>query len=249
MIWTLPQDPEELLSLALDYPYEAPETSYILRAGGLVPLMGSPDPDHFKDRFAVVAHGSNRAPDHLLRKFGASATIPVTYGWLHGFDVVYGAHVARYGAITSTLASAPGCQVRIAVTWLTRQQLAHMHQSERMNYSYGHLPAAAFLPEVGPRPESLSSYVGNRGALLLDGEPIGLAAVQAEGRTFVAMTQRLLQQRLIDLFLPGQTMVEAILERVAEAEGRAAFAARLQGSGIEALVEFQQLQRLDGLLE
>ncbi len=249
MIWALPHDPEELLSLALDYPYEAPEWSYVLRAGALAPLTQRHDPELFDERYAVVAHGSNRSPEQLLRKFGSSATIPVTYGWLSGFDVVYGAHVARYGAITSTLAAIPGCQARIALTWLTRQQLARMHQSERMNYSYGHLPALAYMPEVGPRPGTLSVYVGNRGALLLDGQPVGLEAVQSQGRPHVAMTQRLIQQSLIDRFLPGRNMVEVILERVSDANLRADFAARLPGGGMEDLGEFEQLKRLDGLLE
>lgn len=249
MIWALPQDPEELLTLALDYPYEAPEWSYLLRAGALMPLSDRHEGDLFEDRHAVVAHGSNRAPEQLLRKFGSNATIPVTYGWLSGYDVVFGAHIARYGAITSTLAAVPGCQVRIAITWLTRQQLARMHQSERMNYSYGHLPALAFMPEVGPRPETMSSYVGNRGALLLEGGPVGLEAVQAQGRPHIAMTQRLIQQQLIDLYLPGRTVMEVILERVSDADLRAGFAARLPGSGIENLGEFEALKRLDGLLE
>lgn len=249
MIWALPQDPEELLTLALDYPYDAPEWSYLLRAGALVPLMKGREGDLFKDRYAVVAHGSNRSPEQLLRKFGSNATIPVTYGWLSGYDVVYGAHVARYGAITSTLAAIGGCQVRVAVTWLTRQQLARMHQSERMNYSYGHLPALAYLPEAGPRPETLSTYVGNRGALLLEGAPVGLEAVQAEGRPHLAMTQRLIQQRLIDLYLAGRPMMEVILERVSDANLRADFAARLPGGGMEDLGDFEQLKRLDGLLE
>ncbi len=249
MIWSLPQDPEELLSLALDYPYEAPEASYLLRSGGLVPLTRNSEPALFEGRYAVVAHGSNRSPSHLLRKFGSNAVIPVTYGWLAGYDVVYGAHVARYGAITSTLASVPGCLARVAVTWLTRQQLARMHQTERMNYSYGQLPPAAFLPEVGPRPEVLSSYVGNRGALLLDGAPVGLDSVAAEGRPHKALSQQALQQRLVDLYLPGRTLVEVILERIAETEERSNFAARLTGSGLDDLEDFELLERLDGLLE
>ncbi len=249
MIWALPQDPEELLSLALDYPYEAPEWSYLLRVGAFIPMTDRQDEELFEERYAVVAHGSNRSPEQLLRKFGTAAVIPVTYGWLSGYDVVYGAHVARYGAITSTLASIPGCQARVAVTWLTRQQLARMHQSERMNYSFGHLPPFAFMPEVGPRPESLASYVGNRGALLMEGSPVGLEAIQAQGRPHVTMSQRSIQQHLIDLFLPNRPLVEVLLERIANAGLRADFLACLPGNGIDAPGDFEQLKRLDGLLE
>jgi len=242
--WPLPVEPEELLALALDYPYEAPEGSYLLETGALKPL-GRQSLAHCLGRYAVVAHGSNRSPTHLLRKFGTAATIPVTFGWLAGYDVVYGAHVSRYGAITATLHAVPGCQVRVAITWLTRQQLARMHETERMNYTYGLIPAPAFLPETGPRPRSLGVYVGNHGPLLLDGAPVGIEGVTAQGRPHAALTQRALQQRLAQRHWPDRLLNDVILERIANASVRAAFAARLPSGGLDLLAGFEPLERLD----
>lgn len=246
MSWALPVEPEELLELALEYPYEAPDTSYLLEAGALKPLTTAALALCL-GRYPVVAHGSNRAPAQLLRKFGTAATIPVTYGWLSGYDVVFGAHVSRYGAITSTLHAASGCQVRVAVTWLSRQQLARMHETERLNYTYGRLPAATFLPEAGPRPASLAAYLGNRGALLLDGRPVAIEGLEAEGRPHPAMSQRALQRRLAERFEPGRPLAEVVLERIARAEVRSAFTLALPASGPESLDAFEPLQRLDEL--
>ncbi|MEO1192203.1 MAG: hypothetical protein AAFY02_10630 [Pseudomonadota bacterium] len=242
MIWSLPRTRDERLALALDYPYDAPAGSYHLNRGEVDPLDSAEAAHLTEGRTAVLAHGSNRAPAHLLRKFGPEASLPVTYGWLSGYDVVFGAHVARYGAITATLASAPGCRVRLAATWLTSEQLALMHESERMNYTYGRLPAAAFAAEVGPEPEELTLYAGNQGALLLDGQPVGLAALEAQGRPHPALTQRALQRQLH----PGPGLEETLLARMEDRALRAAFAASLIGQGLDALTGFEPLARLDG---
>ncbi len=248
MTWELPREPEALLSLALDYPYDAPGFSYLLNQGAIEPLTASAEDRLFAGRQVVVAHGSNRAPAQLLRKFGVEATIPVTYGWLEDYDVVYGAHVARYGAITSTLVAARACRVRVAATWLTPAQLALMHATERMNYTYGLLPLGAFRPEVGPDPASVAVYLGNHGALMLDGTAVAFAAVEAQARAYPALLQHELQRRLLTELLPGRGLSDAILERIGDAEIRRSFAQRLPRGGPTFPDGFQLLRRLDDQL-
>ncbi len=256
MVWSLPSERAALLALATEYPYAAPERSYLFQGGQPLDLV-APDAAVFQGRIAVLAHGSNRSPQQLARKFldprfeaprsGVEGTIPVTYGWLEGYDVVFAAHVARYGAVTSTLAAVPAVRARVALTWLTPRQLAYMHETERMNYTYGRLPADRFTPEIGPRPPSIAAYVGNRGPLTLDGSPTGMAAVTAEGRPYPALAQRAMQERLAALHHPGSALEDLLLSRIAQPAARRAFEALLlsETEG-DALSGFEVLERLDG---
>src|SRR3546814_11083724 len=85
-------------------------------------------------RVPVIAHGSNRAPEQLHRKFGhlagAASAIPVTRTWPGDHDVVYSAHVPRYGSLSATLHRAPGTRVQVYVTWLTHTQPPPMPETE-----------------------------------------------------------------------------------------------------------------------
>lgn len=253
MPWSLPEDPAALLALGRDYPYAAPAQSYLFREGEAALLDAEAwAAVDFAGRTAVVAHGSNRSPSQLARKFldraySGERSIPVVYGWLEGYDVVFAAHVARYGAITSTLYHQPGLRARVAVTWLAPDQLRFMHETERMNYSYGRLPDGAFRPEVGPEPASLYAYVGNHGPLLLDGHPVGLAAVEAEGRPWPSRRQDEMQALLAELYEAGQGWEELLRLRIAEPDRRRAFEARLRGQAAPlALDGFELLEALDG---
>jgi len=248
MPWALPGDEAGLLALATDYPYAAPDDSYLFALGEARGLSAAGWRSYdFGQRVPVVAHGSNRSPQQLFRKFGRDAEIPVTYGRLAGFDVVYAAHVARYGAVTSTLAAVPGVAARVALTWLTPAQLAFMHETERMNYTYGHLPAGCFQPEQGPAPAVTAVYVGNHGPLALDGGLIGLAAVSAEGRPHPALWQREIQTRLAGEHHPGEALEALLLGRIRSPEARRAFEGRLTRHQRALTLEgFTVVQRLDG---
>jgi hypothetical protein len=180
----------ETLRRALGYPYAAPDESFVFRDGRACAL----DPAALTGRTPVLAHGSNRAPGQLARKFadfpGRAGTIPVTYLWLHDYDVVYSAHVTRYGAIASTLQHTPECRVRVAVTWLDDAQLARMHATEG-NYTVGVLAGARMASEVATPPLDghLLMYRSARGPLTEAGTPVGLAAVHARPRPHPARTQ------------------------------------------------------------
>jgi len=256
LVWSLPSDRAGLLALATDYPYGAPPRSYLFH-GGATRDLAAADQALFAGRRPVLAHGSNRSPAQLARKFldacfggareGDAAAIPVTYGWLAGYDVVFAAHVARYGAVTSTLAAAPGVRARVAVTWLTPEQLAYMHETERMNYSYGDLDGGRFLPEAGPQPGRLAAYIGNHGALRLDGALVGMAAIAAEGRRYPALQQLEMQRRLAAAHHPGEDLETLLLARIADPAQRRRFEAKLRAGLQDAALEgFRLLARLDG---
>ncbi len=230
MPWPLPTDPAELLQLAKSYPYEAPESAYLLHEGQTLPLApavrAAPQLDAlFAGRTAVVAHGSNRSPVQLLRKFGPAATIPVTFGWLADHDVVYSAHLTRYGSIASNLVGLPGCKVRVAVNWLDDDQLRRMHATEGANYPFGVLDGVSFGPEPldgpagrtrGPVP-ALHAYVSQHGCLRNGAEFIGLAAVSAKGRPHGALTQAEVLAQVCGRYRPGLPLDEMILGHVRDA--------------------------------
>lgn len=229
MPWPLPEAAAERLALALDYPYDAPAHSFLFAEGAEQPIAAA----DFRGRRPVLAHGSNRAPAQLLRKFGPRAEIPVTYVWLAGYDVVYAAHVTRYGAISSTLQRAPGCRVRVALTWLTEVQLARMHETEgAASYPFGRLEGVRVEPEAGPAAEALCCYVNAYGSLSQDGRPLGLALLQAEARPHGAALQRELQERLRARHHPKDPLDHHVLALIADATRRETLARQLRAEAL-----------------
>ncbi|MDX1709564.1 MAG: hypothetical protein R3316_00325 [Rhodovibrionaceae bacterium] len=213
MPWRLPETRAEKLALATGYPYEAPAESYLFRDGRVLPIARA----DFDERVPVIAHGSNRAPEQLHRKYGhlpgEGSEIPVTFGWLKDYDVVYASHVTRYGAVASTLHHMTGCRVRVAVNWLNAAQLERMHETEGVHYAYGALKDIEFEMEAGPDGKVPQAwlYLARFGTLAKDGEPVGLAALEADGRSHPALAQKEAQELLRDRHRPDEDLEEFIL--------------------------------------
>ena len=181
MPWTLPVGDAELLKLAKGYPYTRAEGSYLFADGRSRALAaGCAQAALFAERTPVIAHGSNRSVEQLVRKFADRAEIPVSRAFLADYDVVYSAHMTRYGAIAANLAHQPGVRGEVWVTWLDAGQLQRMHDTElgAEIYRYGTLSGIRLALEAGPRPEIAEAgvYLSSYGYLALDGQPVGLAA-------------------------------------------------------------------------
>jgi hypothetical protein len=231
--WKLPNDDAELLALAKSYPYDAPGGSYLFADGVACALSGI----GYVDRVPVIAHGSNRAPEQLRRKFGTAAQIPVTIGWLADYDVVYSAHITQYGAVASTLQHAPGVRVRLSITWLNESQLARMHETEGpTNYTFGRLNDIELRLEAGPggRCGEAFVYLGRNGCLDLDGGPIGLAATQADGRPHHARHQEEALALVRERHKQDMTLDAMILEAVREPEWRMALVTEMKARAVAA---------------
>ncbi len=237
MPWSLPESESKLLALARCYPYCRPETSYLFADGSARPLPESiPRPDLYEGRTPVVAHGSNRSPRQLARKFGSDAEIPVSRARLADYDVVYSAHMTRYGAIAANLRHVPGTTVEVWVTWLTGDQLARMHATELGTeiYRFGTLGAVRLALEAGPAPEiqEAGAYLSTYGYLALDGAPIGLAAVPAEGRPHESLHQREVLALVRDRHRPGRDLEEFLLTKIREPERRRALIAEMRARAL-----------------
>jgi len=240
--WVLPKADDELLRLAKGYPYSAMGGSYLFRNDGLSALGLRADKSHplFEDRVPVIAHGSNRSPEQLQRKFAelpaADTVIPVTRAWLADHDVVYSAHVTQYGSIAANLRSAPGTRVEIYVTWLNPTQLKHMHATELggENYAYGRLKGIDMLVEEGPRQrlDQAFVYLSRRGCLAREDQPIALAAVPAEGRSYGALQQEEVLSLVRDRHRPGRVLEDHILETIRHLPGRKALVEEMRRASL-----------------
>ncbi len=207
---------QDIVEFALAYPFHIPEKPYLLLPGGKV--SGQP-PDH-KDRtgrIPVLATGSNRSPRQLLRKFpDLQDVLPVDQGFLDGHDVVYSAHLTRYGSVPAALAAMPNCRVRVSVTWLTETQLERMHQTEALgqNYDYGRLDGVSLAIDGGEQLGEVFAYISRRGFLAWEDRPIPLAAIAAEGRNAPALKQREALDLARSRLTPESSLTRFVVETV-----------------------------------
>ncbi|MGF1610219.1 MAG: hypothetical protein ACFCUQ_12540 [Kiloniellales bacterium] len=237
MPWKLPDSDADLLALAKGYPFPAPEGSYLFRGGRAEPLAGDFTPVLYDGRVPVLAHGSNRSPEQLARKFGATAEIPVTVGWLADYDVVYSAHVTQYGSIASTVQHLPGARARIFITWLDEAQLARMHETEGpSSYLYGRLRDIDLRMEAGPGKvvRECNLYLSRNGCLARQAAPVGLAAVTAEGRMHEALPQPAVLAHVHERYRPHLELDAMILRKIRNAELRRALVEELRADAVPA---------------
>ncbi|NIA71210.1 hypothetical protein HBA54_21655 [Pelagibius litoralis] len=253
MPWPLPSSDQARLTLAKGYPYAAPAGSYLYRDGETRALDGGADAGLLRDRVPVIAHGSNRAPEQLHRKFshlaGAASEIPVTRAVLADHDVVYSAHMTRYGAVSATLHTAPGTRVTVFVTWLSEAQLPRMHETELGlgNYGYGRMDDIALAIEGGPEISEAYAYLSVHGCLA-DPEaaalPVALAAVPAEDRVHRSLDQESALALLRDRHEPAAELDGMILSNIADTDKRRRLIKALQDTAVPWQVPgFELLQR------
>ena len=179
---------DPLILRALDYPYSYPAYDFVLDNGSVAPLQ---DRKSLEGRTPVLAIGSNRSPEQLLRKFGDQNFLPVTCVKLCDYDAVYAAHITSYGSTPAVLAQSPGTIVDIAITWLSKLQLKRMHETEAIgiNYDYGVTNSLKINAEYDYKNQKIGCYLGRRGCLNIMGNIIALKEITATKRVFSAFSQ------------------------------------------------------------
>ena len=208
---------------ALGYPWARPAGSFVLeqrdQLGPITPAhhdelallaAGGTPPGHPR-RYPLLAIGSNGAPDTLIRKFeflpAADTRVLVVAGRLHGFDVGATARIAPYGAFPATLVPSPGTAVHCSLLWVTEPQLLALTWSE-LSYAFGRLSPVRFEPaDLSAERHGLDHalvYVSRWGHLIVDGQPVSLAAMPADDRRGAVWSQEhLLDLAAARLFGPG----------------------------------------------
>ncbi len=235
---------------ALAYPYPAPEADCVWVDGRIEPLVGagvndiaasleSVGADPRARRKPILAIGSNRAPNQLVRKFAnfpSPCAVLIAKAELTGFDVVFGASISGYGAVGgATLAPSPGTVVEVWATWLDDEQMAHMHETEGLSvgtYALLELQHIDLTFAAGPVWTAAEAYVQRAGAFNLGGSPAAFAEVPATGRKFQAFTQRQAQAVLRDRFASNRTIDQFIAENIHYKEKRMARVHTLRRSAI-----------------
>ncbi len=222
----------ELVAIAMDYPFSRPDHSYLF-VDGAVQALRNPQAVSLdaalsqlgaaplSERTAVLAYGANAAPERLRHKFAAEqpgAVFPVLKARLFDFDVVYACHYSSYGALPATLAPSPGTVAEIALTYLDRDQLARMHETElsSRSYIYGRLAETVVQPEGLAALDVVHSYWTGYGFFAGPSGPLALSAVAAAGRRFTAIAQEAMQIQTRDRLAPNRELHEFVRENVAD---------------------------------
>lgn len=198
----------EVVARALGYPYAIPPSSYALLEGRAVDVEAAAI--DLADRVALLAYGSNAAPEVLAAKLApAPDPVAVVRTELRNFDVVYSAHVSPYGSVPATLRRSPGTEVRAFVAYLTDEQLRLVSATEP-NYELARFDRPSCALERGDAPPELWAYVSRHGCLLLDGGEVALAEVAARGRHFPALDQRQALEHVRDILAPGRDLASFV---------------------------------------
>jgi hypothetical protein len=204
----------EELKRALAYPYSIPSASYALAGGGAVPVEAV-DVD-LSARTALLAYGSNAAPEVLARKLGAAAApVPVLAAALRDFDVVYSAHISAYGAVPATLQRSLGTEVSVFVAHLTGEQLRRVSETEP-NYELRPVPAAGLRGTGWEAPSELVAYVSRHGCLVEAGGEVALSSIEASGRRFAALSEPQVLERVRRRLCPDRDLEELVATAVSD---------------------------------
>lgn len=174
------------------YPYQAPQTGFVMQGGQYRPLLPS-DEARLTGRVAVLSVGSNRSPQQLLRKFGAEAELFVTPALLKDCDVIHSACFSYYGAVPCTAYPCIGTDIALNAVWLTDDQLQVMHDTEAVGiaYDYCEWHKGQIAIDIVQPPESIYGYATRLGYFSDEaGAPFALASLPAQQRRFQALSQR-----------------------------------------------------------
>jgi hypothetical protein len=169
------------------YPYEIPLRSFIQLGDRTADLLEPPDID---GRQALLAYGSNAAPEALVRKLATEPDVPLPLvrAELADFDAVYSDHLSPYGAVPATLHPSPGTTLTVFVAYPTDAQRRLLTATEP-NYEERRLTGISCRPEIGEPLHELDAFISRHGCLLRDGSPVALSAIAARDRVFPALDQ------------------------------------------------------------
>jgi hypothetical protein len=208
-------DTDELVRRALAYPYDPPAGSFVQVGDRTLPVP--PEGIDVDGRRALLAYGANASPEALTRKLAAlpPEPIPVLRVALSGWDVVYSAHVTRYGAVPAAVVASPGTVASVHLVFPNDAQLAAIAATEGANYRLEQLVDFSAALEIGGEgPREIDAFIGVHGPLLLDGSPVALAAIPAAGRVFPSLTTPQMIDRVRAAIHPDLTVPEFVLHHV-----------------------------------
>jgi hypothetical protein len=149
--------------------------------------------DDAAGRVPLLAYGANASPDRLALKL---AHLPeghrealIVAGDLTGFDVGAASQPPLFLTMPATVFASPGTRVRVAVLFLDSVQFTALWWTE-LSYKLGALSGVELKTDVaGRRLERVLAFSSRYGAFCVNGAPVALAAIAAQGRRGAALTQ------------------------------------------------------------
>jgi len=188
-------DTGEIVKRALAYPYASPRCSFLLEgtearelAAEEVPPAGSVSQTNVAlpaSLQPLLAYGANASPQALAHKLAALPQAPLfaARARLDDFDVVYSAHVSRYGAVPATLLPSPGTSVEAHVLYPNDEQLPLLVATEP-NYELTRLSGISLRADLGPLEtfHAVDAFLSRHGYLTVDGAPLALSGIPARNR-------------------------------------------------------------------
>jgi hypothetical protein len=208
-------DTEELVRRALAYPYDPPVGSFVQLGARTLPVP--PEEIEVEGRRALLAYGANASPEALTRKLATLPPRPIAVlrVALSGWDVVYSAHVTRYGSVPAAVVASPGTVASVHLVFPDDDQLAALAATEGRNYRLEQL--ADFTAELeigGEGPAEIDAFISVHGPLLLNGSPVALAAIPALARVFPELTTPAMIDRVRAELHPELSLTEFVLHHV-----------------------------------
>jgi hypothetical protein len=210
-----PDDDEELVRRALAYPYDPPAGSFVQIGERTLPVP--PEEIDVDGRRALLAYGANASPEALTRKLAHLPPEPIAVlrVALRGWDVVYSAHVTRYGSVPAAVVPSPGTVANVHLVFPGDAQMEAITASEGENYRLEQLADFTAEYEIGGEgPREIDAFVGVYGPLLVDGAPVALAAIPARDRAFVELTTPQMIDRVRASLTPDLSVPEFVLHHV-----------------------------------
>ncbi|CAA0082440.1 Uncharacterised protein [BD1-7 clade bacterium] len=216
---------------SLRYPYAVAEDCYHFIRGESRPIKEAQQ--LIEGRIPVIGYGSNSAAEALDRKYRDhndmyTSGIPVMVGQLQDFSIVYAAQFSPYGALPATIHPVTGAGVRTAITFLTEAQLLRMHDTEDVDlyYSFEEIDGSIALNN-GLHIERPLAYVALGGSICTDEGYLALEAIQQQSPQNPKISQRDVQQRVIDLLGLEHSVEDFISENALQEDTRNARFLRL----------------------
>jgi hypothetical protein len=204
-------DTEELVRRALAYPYDPPTGSFVQVVDRTLPVP--PEAIDIEGRRALLAYGANASPEALTRKLAHLAPEPIAVlrVALSGWDVVYSAHITRYGSVPAAVVASPGTVASVHLVFPSDAQLAALAATEGENYRLERLVDFAAELEIGGEgPREIDAFLSAHGPLLVDGAPVALAAIRARDRVFAELTTPAMIDRVRASLTPALTVPEFV---------------------------------------
>jgi hypothetical protein len=223
---------EERVAFALAYPFDVPGEAFVIEDGAVQPWTAD---IAIADRVAVIACGSNAAPQQLRRKFvDIPGPVPTLRVRLTDHVVAYAAKFSPYGSVPVTVYPDRGVAAHLFVNLLDARQLERMNETEGLGAEYEivEIDPADVEGAGGERFSRVHTYASRAGVLAHNGRPIALADVPHEPLPEPAMGQHAVQTHVSGLLGHEGPLETFVARTIHDADERRARVRALQAHAL-----------------